>query len=139
MTKQKGREMLLAISDGAAGFDVIAGITAKTLSINNNLVDVSTPNAAAPGDIIVSESQTGIRTFAVSGDIIFETTVEAGKVEATSRANPPSDQFQVTIPGYGTYTAVWMVESFEWSGEQEGAVQATISLKASGDITFAAV
>lgn len=139
MAKQNGREMLLAVWDGVSAYSVIAGITAKSLAINNNLIDVSTPDAATPANIIESESLAGIRSFSVSGDITFEDDAAFGLAEAAARANPPSEQFQITIPDYGTYTGTWFIESLEYSGDMEGAVLATISLKASGTITFATV
>lgn len=139
MAKQTGREMLLAIWDGVSAYRVIAGITAKTIGIGNNLIDVSTPDATTPANIVDTELMAGNRSFSISGDITFEDDAAFADLEAVAIANPPSENFRVTIPSLATYTGSFFVESLDLTGATEGAVTGSVSLKSSGLITRAAI
>ncbi len=138
MAEQKGREMLLEIWTGSA-YVAIAGITAKRLAFNNNLIDITTPNASTPGDRLDAKFMEGIHSMEVSGDIVFEDDAAFGALETVALAATPSEQFRLTIPSLATYTATMFVESLEYNGEMEGAVTATVSLKTSGVVTRAAI
>ena len=50
MAKQQGRTLLLKIGDGAGSeaFTTIAGLKSKSITINNNAIDVTTLDAKTP-------------------------------------------------------------------------------------------
>lgn len=139
MAKQNAREMLLGIWNGISAYTVIAGLTSKAITINNSLVDVTTPDATTPSNMLASESLAGIRSFTISGQLVFEDDTGFADLQAAALASPPSDQFQITIPNFGTYTGTFFVESLEHSADLEGGVGASVSLKGSGAIVFAVV
>lgn len=136
MAKQKGREMILAIWDGVSAYSPIAGVTAKTIGINNNLIDVTTPNVASPGGKLWSESMEGITSLSISGELVFEDDAAFGLLHTKAIAATPSEQFEVDVANFGVYVGTFFVESLELSGGMEGAITASVSLKSSGAVTF---
>ncbi len=138
MAKQKGREMILEIWSGSA-FVAIAGLKTKGLEMTNALVDVTTPNPATPGDRLEEELWEGIHSKTISADGIFEDDTAFGLLEAVALAATPSEQFRLTVPSFATYTGSFFVENLQFTGEMEGALTASFTLRGNGTITRAAI
>jgi TP901-1 family phage major tail protein len=133
MAKQKGRTMLVKISDGAGAFTAFAGLTSKTLKINNERIDATTPDAANPEGVMWRETLDGVKSLSVSGDYtLVEHASEARLVEAAISPDAVDD-FEVVVPGLGTFEGTFSVE-VEFSGD--GVVTGSMSLESTGAITF---
>jgi|TARA_R110000822_G_C15240174_1_gene486276 TP901-1 family phage major tail protein len=142
MAKQLGRSLLLKIGDGASPdvYTAFAGLNSKSLTVNNSAIDVTTPDATTPGGALWAESLNGLKAVSVSGDGIFlDEAAQEGRLNTIAMAADPSANFQILVPGFGTYTGGFRVTSFEFGGETEGAVTFSLSLESSGETVFAAV
>tara|TARA_R110000744_G_scaffold90512_1_gene175719 strand:+ start:8877 stop:9305 length:429 start_codon:yes stop_codon:yes gene_type:complete len=142
MAKQLGRSLLLKISDGASPdvYTAFAGLNSKSLTINNSSIDVTTPDATTPGGALWAESLDGLKAVSVSGDGIFlDETDEEGRLNTVAMLADSTSNFQILVPGFGTYTGSFRVASFDFGGESEGAVTFSTSLESNGAIVFAAV
>lgn len=51
----------------------------------------------------------------------------------------PICNFQIIVPGFGTFAGAFMVQSAEYGGEQEDGVTYSLSLASSGPVTFTAL
>ena len=140
MTEQLGRTLLLKVGDGGGPevFTSIAGITSKSITINNEAIDVTTPDASDPGGSLWSKSLGGLKAVSVSGDATFKDDASELRLNAVAMASNPVANFQIVIPDFGTYAAEFRVTSFEFSGESTGKVTFSISLESSGAVTFTA-
>ena len=137
MAKQKGRELL--IKQGLLGAGVtICGLTAKTITINNGEVDVTTPDCATPGGPLWAESMEGVKRLAVSGSGVYEDSVSEAAMNTLALSATPIDDFEVIVPGLGTYSGKFILATMEFAGEMEGAVKYSMSLNSSGEVTFTA-
>jgi TP901-1 family phage major tail protein len=146
MAKQQGRLLLIKIGDGevSEAFTTLCGIQSKTIALNNNNFDVTTMDCTAPGSQLWQEVLTGMRSFAVSGNGIFEggtsldRFIEIAFGSAVTDAASAIGSFQVIVPDLGTFEGSFHVDNVEFGGEQEGAATYSFSLASSGYIGFTA-
>jgi len=139
MAKQKGRELLIKIdaSDGLS-YLPLCGLNSKSLTINNSVIDVTTPDCTTPGGPLWTETLDGTKNISVSGDGIFIDEAAELQLNAIAMASPSEDEFQIIIPSFGTYEGAFNVDSLEYGGDSEGGVTFSLSLSSSGEITFTA-
>lgn len=146
MAKQPGRKLLVMIGDGAETetFSVLCGLTTKSMTINNNTIDVTTANCTAPGGQLWRESMTGIRSIAFSGNGRFEASASEKRMLAVAHGTGVEDEadaicnHQVIVPGLGTFQGAFHYDSCEYGGEIEDAVTYALTLSSAGVITFTA-
>ena len=141
MAKQKGRQLLIKIGDGATpteAFTVLCGLTSKTLTINNTEIDVTTADCADPGGALWTEVLAGTKRVSVNGNGFFKD--EAAELALTTLAmdDDPIANFQVIVPNFGTFKSALFVSSVEYGGEQEGGVTYSLALASTGAVTFTA-
>ena len=137
MAKQKGRAMLLKISDGEAipDFTAFAGLTSKSLEINNERIDVTTPDAVNPEGEMWRETLDGVNSVSVSGDgQLVEGPSEARLVTIPTSA-AAQDDLGGNVPGLGTFGGRFAV-NVGYTGAED--MTFSITLESSGKITFTA-
>lgn len=146
MAKQKGRQLLVKIGDGAAteAFAVLCGLTTKTLTVNNSNFDVTTSDCTTPNGQLWREVMTGARSVSVSGNGYFEDSATEDLLRAAAIGSGVSDtadaiaSFEIVVPDFGTFAGAFHVDSLEYGGEQENGVTYSVSLSSSGPVTFTA-
>ena len=141
MAKQLGRALLVKIGDGAAteAFSNLCGLNSKAITINNSMIDVTTPDCTTPSGALWTESLNGVKNVTISGDGYFEDSVPELRMNTVAMAADPKANFTVTIPAFGTYAASFYLESLEFGGETEGGVTYSLTLTSNGPVTFTAV
>lgn len=140
MAKQLGRALLVKISDGATPdvFANLCGLNSKTLTLNNSLIDVTTPDCASPSGALFTESLNGVKNVSISGDGFFEDSVSELRMNTVAMSADPKTNFQVVVPAFGTYAGAFYIESLEFGGETEGGVTYSLTLASTGAVTFTA-
>lgn len=136
MAKQKGRAFLLRIGDGETPTEVFtpfAGLTAKSLTISNEQIDVTT-HGIDPTSKIWRETLDGVSAINISGDFMLsEDAPEATLVAAANSADQQAN-FEIFIPTIGTYSGRFFIAELSFSAE--GAVSGALSLQSTGAIAF---
>jgi TP901-1 family phage major tail protein len=140
MAKQLGRALLVKIGDGAGteAFANLCGLNSKTMTINNSLIDVTTPDCTTPAGIMWTESLNGVKNLTISGDGFFEDSVTELRMNTVAMQADPKCNFQVVVPAFGTYAGSFYIESLEFGGESQGGVTYSLSLTSTGAVTFTA-
>lgn len=138
MAKQQGRELIIKVGDGEATetFATLCGVTTKTISINNNEVDVTTPDCTTPGGPLWTEVQNGAKRVTISGSGTFEDSAAEARMNTIALSADATANFQVIVPDFGTFEGAFHVGNFDFSGEMEGGVAYALSLGSSGEVTF---
>lgn len=142
MAKQLGRALLVKIGDGATpteAFTNLCGLNSKSMTINNSLIDVSTPNCTTPEGALWTESLNGVKNVTFSGDGFFEDSVQELRMNTIAMLADPKGNFKVTVPAFGTYSGSFYITSLEFGGETEGGVKYSIALQSDGAVTFVAI
>ena len=141
MAKQKGRKLLIKIGDGATpteAFTVLCGLTSKTMTINNNEIDVTTADCADPGGALWTEVMAGAKRVSVSGNGFFKDETAEATLNTLALDDDPIANFQVIVPDFGTFQGAFFLSSVEYGGEQEGGVTYSLALASTGAVTFTA-
>jgi len=142
MAKQLGRALLVKIGDGGSPTEALAnlcGLNSKAITINNSLIDVTTPDCTTPAGALWTESLNGVKNVTISGDGYFEDSVAELRMNTVAMSVDPKANFTVTIPAFGTYAASFYLESLEFGGETEGGVTYSLTLISNGPVTFTAI
>jgi TP901-1 family phage major tail protein len=138
MTAQHGKDLLLKLGDGGApeAFTTVAGLRAKTISLNARSVDATdseSPNAwreLMPG--------AGVKSASLSGAGLFK---DAASDAAVRQAffQQSTDNWQIVVPDFGVLEGPFLIASLEYSGRFDGEAQYAITLASAGELTFAAL
>lgn len=131
----KGRSFLLKVGNGATmeAFTAIGGIQTKSLSINNNPVDVSDDSAGYQKML----PDGGIQSMEISGSGIVKNNAQAKALIAAADARSEAN-YQL-VSGLGdTYEGTFVIASFQRTGNHDGAETFSITLQSSGEIDYTA-
>ena len=131
---QKGRKLLLAVTDGVspADYTTIGGLRATTMSVGNAVADVTTKDEA-PWKTLLAD--VGDRSVAISGSGICKDTV-VERYACGFAFNGAQANFKITDEAGDTVTGSFLVSKFEWTGDYKGAQEYNISFESSGPVTF---
>ncbi len=139
MAQQTGRTLLIKRGDGGTPTEIFAtvcGVTTRSISINNNEVDNTVPDCSTPGNKVLAETGYGIQTLEISGEGKFED--DSGHLNVSNDArNQATGNYQIVVPGWGTFEGAAFIGSYELSGETEGNMDFSITLRLNA-VTFAA-
>ena len=138
MAAQAGKDMLLKIGDGAdaQGFTTVAGLRAKTISLNARTIDAT--NADSPGRWRELIEGAGVRSASVSGTGIFVDSAADETVRSVFFAQTRRD-WQLIVPGFGIIEGAFLVTALEYSGRHDGEAAYSISLASAGQLAFTAL
>ncbi len=136
MAVQKGRDLLLKISDGAGSptFVTVAGLRARTVSLNARTVDVTDSGSNGWRELLQGA---GVRSLAVSGAGVFRDASSDALIRdvffsQTARA------WQVIVPDFGTFSGNFLIAALEYAGQHDGEATFSLSLASAGEVSFVA-
>ena len=119
MGAQKGRDLLVRVSNGANGFVAVAGLRARQLAFNAETVDVTNADSAGRWRELLAGA--GVRRAAVAGSGVFRDEASDARLRQTF-FDGVIDLFQIT--------------SLEYRGEHAGEVTFDIALDSAGPLSF---
>jgi TP901-1 family phage major tail protein len=136
MVAQAGKDILLKIGDGLdlESFTPIAGLRAKTVSLNARTIDVT--HADSPGRWRELIEGAGVRTVSVTGSGLFVDSA----ADETARSvffDQTLRNWQLVIPDFGQLNGPFVITALEYSGRHDGEATYSISLASAGEISFA--
>lgn len=135
MSAEGGKDLLLKKEDpGNLGtFITVAGLRSKSISINNEAIDV-TEHASNQFREILDEC--GIRSFSMSGSGVW-TNAATLKEAITDALAGTLIKYQIvdTFTGGLTFEGLFKMTSLERAGEYNAEQTFSLSLESSGEIT----
>lgn len=136
MVAQKGKDLLIKIDDGAAGFVTVAGLRARQLAFNAEAVDVTNADSAGRWRELLAGA--GMRRAGITGAGVFRDEASDARMrqiffDGEIRA------YQVIIPDFGRIEGPFQVTSLEYRGDHAGEVTFEMALESAGALTFAAL
>jgi TP901-1 family phage major tail protein len=133
MTAQRGRDLLLKISDGA-GFVSVAGLRARRLAFNAQAVDATDSGSAGRWRELLSTA--GIRRASVAGGGIFR-DAQSDALVRQAFFDGVAPRWQIVIPDFGTIEGPFQIVTLEYRGAHDGELAFDMTLESSGEISFA--
>jgi len=135
MAGQKGRDILLKISDGAGGFVTLAGIRASRIQLSAALVErVACGVLEAWRELLAGA---GAKTAKVTGRGVFKDAASDARMRTVFFAGEAPD-WQFILPDFGTLEGAFLVSELSWSGEHDGEAEFAVTLESAGLVTFEA-
>lgn len=137
MAGQKGRDVLIKIGDGGdpETFATVAGIRAKTISLNAKAVDGTSGESPSAWRELIAGA--GVKSASVSGAGVFKDTASDAAMQQSFFAQSVRN-FQLVIPGFGVLQGPFLVEALDYSGDHDGEAAFAITLASAGALSFTA-
>lgn len=136
MVAQKGRDLLLKIDgDGLGNFVTVAGLRARRLAFNSEVVDVTDADSAGRWRELLAGS--AVQRAAINGSGIFKDAQSDLLVRQAFFAGAV-ENWMMAIPSFGNVVGPFQVTSLEYSGNHDGEVTFEIALESAGSIAFEA-
>lgn len=134
MAVQKGRDMLLKISDGEA-YQTVAGLRARTVSLNAKTVDVTDSGSGGWRELLAGA---GVRSLSVSGSGVFRDAASDAMMREAFFAQTQSE-WQLIVPDFGVFEGPFLIAALEYAGQHDGEASFALTLASAGEVGFAAI
>jgi TP901-1 family phage major tail protein len=137
MAGQKGRDVLIKIGNGGEPetFATVAGIRAKTISLNARTVDGTSGESAEAWRELIAGA--GVKSATVSGAGVFKDAASDTLIQQSFFAQTVR-RFQLVVPDFGVLEGPFLVEALDYSGDHDGEAAFAITLASAGALGFAA-
>lgn len=135
MSAQKGKDLLVKISDGAGGFTTVAGLRTRRLAFNAETVDVTNAESSNRWRELLDGA--GVKRASVSGRGLFKDAASDALMRQTF-FDGTIVAYQIVIPDFGTVQGAFQLTSLEFAGEHNGEVTYDVALESAGELTFTA-
>lgn len=136
MAGQKGRDILLKISDGAGAYVTLAGIRASRIQLSAALVDATSADSPEAWRELLAGA--GAKTAKVTGRGVFKDAASDARMRAVFFAGEAPD-WQFILPDFGTLAGVFQVSELSWSGAHDGEAEFSVTLESAGLVSFEAM
>ena len=136
MAGQRGRDILLKISDGAGGFVTLAGIRSSAIRLSSGTVDGTSADSPEAWRELVSGA--GIKSARVSGRGVFKDAASDARMREVFFAGAAQD-WQLILPDFGTLEGAFQIAELSWTGEHEDVATFSVTLESAGLISFGAL
>jgi len=126
----KGRLILLGLGDGASPevFSNVAGLRSKTITINNEPVDITTSDDAPWRALL---DNTGLRSVSLSASGVFQDVASVNSMEDLAFSGLLNN-FELTFENGDVIDGAFLLTSFEYAGEHTAEQTYSVSLESSG-------
>ena len=135
MSAQKGKDLLVKISDGAGGFSTVAGLRTRRLAFNAETVDITNAESSNRWRELLDGA--GVKRASVSGRGLFKDAATDASMRQTFFDGTILD-YQIVIPDFGTVQGAFQLTNLEFAGEHNGEVTYDVALESAGELTFTA-
>ena len=137
MTGQRGRDMLLKVSDESdpETFTTLAGIRSNSFELNAESIDATASDSPDGWRELISGAS--IKTGRVRGNGVFKDADSDRRMRALFFDSAVVN-WQLVIPGLGTLTGPFHIRSLQWSGAYDAEASFAIDLESAGALTFEA-
>lgn len=136
MAAQRGKDILLKIEGAPGVFTTVAGLRARTLSLNARSVDATDGDSAGRWRELLEGA--GVKSAAVAGQGIFRDAASDALIREAF-FDQSLRMWRLIVPDFGTLQGPFLVAALEYAGEQEGEATFAISLASAGEVTFEAL
>ncbi len=139
MVAQRGLLLLILRGDAASPevFTAAAGLRSTGFTLNGSQVDVTSKSHVDRWRRQLAGA--GVRSLSMSGGGVFEDDAVLAAMVTDFTASPEiHSNYQVVVPGLGTFQGSFQITTLGFDGEHDGEVSYNLSLENSGAITFTA-
>jgi TP901-1 family phage major tail protein len=120
VAQENARELVIKRESATPGtFVFVCGLRTRSFQMSNAQIDTTVPSCTDPSLPVIATARPGRQTIQFSGDGLFDNGTVGKAVADDARLQTTDKNYQVIIPGYGTFEGKFFVSDFEWSGGME--------------------
>ena len=135
MAAQRGKDILLKIESAPGVFTTVAGLRARTISLNARTVDATDADSAGRWRELLGGA--GVKSAAVSGQGIFRDAASDALIREAF-FDQGLKTWRLIVPDFGTLEGPFLVSALEYAGDHEGEATFAVSLASGGAVAFSA-
>ncbi|HEU6443377.1 MAG TPA: phage major tail protein, TP901-1 family [Microvirga sp.] len=136
MPAQKGKDLLIKVSDGVGGFMTVAGLRTRQMSFNAETVDVTHAESAGRWRELLAGA--GVRRAGITGSGVFKDEASDARMRQVF-FDGDILAYQVVVPDFGRIEGPFQITSLEYRGDHAGEVTFEMALESAGALTFVAL
>lgn len=136
MSAQRGKDILLKIEGAPGVFTTVAGLRARTISLNARTVDATDGDSVGRWRELLAGA--GVKSAAVAGQGIFRDAASDALIREAFFSQSAS-VWRLIVPDFGVLEGRFLVAALEYAGEHEGEATFAISLASAGELSFEAL
>lgn len=136
MSAQRGKDILLKIEGAPGVFTTVAGLRARTISLNARTVDATDGDSVGRWRELLGGA--GVKSAAVAGQGIFRDAASDALIREAFFSQS-ARVWRLIVPDFGVLEGPFLVAALEYAGEHEGEATFAISLASAGEISFEAL
>ncbi len=138
MGAQRGKDLLLKIGDGGSpeNFVTVAGLRARTVSLNARSVDVTDADSAGRWRELLGGA--GVKSASVSGAGVFRDAASDAMIREAFFGQE-ARCWRLVVPDFGVLEGPFLVAALEYAGEHEGEATWAMTLASAGAVAFEAL
>ncbi|MBC7280036.1 phage tail tube protein [Hoeflea sp.] len=130
-----GRSLVIARYTAPDTYAAICVTEARSLTINNEVVDITKPDCTTPGGKLAYAAQYGIQKFSFSGAGAYVNATAQKAVIADAVAQTVTE-YQITVPDVGVFVGDGLLTTTNLAGDKTNEMQADFAIELTGTITF---
>lgn len=136
MSAQRGKDILLKVESAPGAFTTVAGLRARTISLNARTVDATDGDSAGRWRELLAGA--GVKSAAIAGQGIFRDAASDALIREAF-FDQSARTWRLIVPDFGQLEGPFLVAALEYAGEHEGEATFAISLASAGEVTFGAL
>ncbi len=136
MAAQKGKDLLVKLSSNGTTFTTVAGLRARSVTINAETVDITTQESSGQWRELLEGA--GQKHARISGSGIFKDAASDAEVRGVAFQGAIKT-WQIIVPDFGTIAGPFQITTLEFSGRHDGEVTFDLTLESAGELTFTAL
>lgn len=133
MAGQRGRDILLKISDGAGAFVTVAGVRASRIELSAGMVDATGMDSPDAWRELIAGA--GTKTARVTGRGVFRDAASDARMRAVFFSGE-APGWQLVLPHFGVLEGAFQITQLSWSGTHEGEAEFSVTLESAGALGF---
>ena len=133
MAAQKGKDLLLKVTDESGALVAVAGLRTRRLALNADTVDVTHAESAGRWRELLEGA--GVRRASLAGAGIFKDSQSDALIRQMffDGAIRP---WQIVVPDFGVIAGPFQIVSLDYRGEHAGEITFDIALESAGALAF---
>ena len=135
MGTQRGRDILLKISDGAGGFTTVAGVRTSRIELRSGQVDATGADSPEAWRELLAGA--GTKAARVSGRGVFRDAASDARMRAAFFGGE-APVWQIVLPDFGVLEGAFQISELAWSGAHDGEAEFSVTLESAGQLGFEA-
>jgi TP901-1 family phage major tail protein len=138
MAGQRGRDVLIRISDGGApeSFVIVAGIKTRVIALSAGLVDATTAQSPSAWRELIGGA--GTKRIEVSGSGAFKDAASDERLRSAYFGNAAAT-FELEVADFGILRGPFVVAELSYGGVHDGEAEFSVRLASAGAISFEAI